>query len=532
MPYCLYVRKSRADAEAEARGEGETLTRHINALLDLARRRHLEITQIYREIVSGETIAARPVMQQLLSEVEQGAWDGVLVMEVERLARGDTIDQGIVSQTFKFSGTKIITPIKDYDPNNEFDEEYFEFGLFMSRREYKTINRRLQRGREASVKEGKYVGSRPPYGYQRVKLEGEKGFTLAPDPAEADVVKLIFALYTNGEEQADGSFRRLGISLIVRRLNALKIRPRYSDHWSPATIRGILGNPIYVGQIRWNRRPELKKIVNGQVTRYRPGHSDQCFFAAGKHPPLVNSEIFNRAQELLKDTPPAPVIDRKTIKNPLAGLVICEKCGHAMVRRPYQNNAPASLICPDTACDNISSALDLVEDRVLESLRDWLSTYRLDFEGANETPNKSIYAAKEKALQSLVAEADVLQRQLDHTHDLLEQGIYSADQFLERSKKLSMRIRQNDADRLSLSAEIAADQRREQGRRQIIPKIEHLLKVYDTLPGAQAKNEMLKEVLEKVTYIKNLNRNSGRWHVTKDGFSITIFPKIPPIDTK
>ena len=57
MPYCLYVRKSRADAEAEARGEGETLARHIHALLDLAKRRHFDVTQIYKEIVSGETIA-------------------------------------------------------------------------------------------------------------------------------------------------------------------------------------------------------------------------------------------------------------------------------------------------------------------------------------------------------------------------------------------------------------------------------------------------------------------------------------------
>ena len=110
MQYCLYLRKSRADSEAEALGEGETLARHEKALLDLAKKLNLNITAIYREIVSGETIAARPVMQQLLQEVEQGIWDGVLVMEVERLARGDTIDQGIVAQTFKFSDTKIITP--------------------------------------------------------------------------------------------------------------------------------------------------------------------------------------------------------------------------------------------------------------------------------------------------------------------------------------------------------------------------------------------------------------------------------------
>lgn len=59
-------------------------------------------------------------------------------MEIERLARGDTIDQGIVAQTFKYSGTRIITPARDYDPSSEADEEYFEFGLFMSRREYQT----------------------------------------------------------------------------------------------------------------------------------------------------------------------------------------------------------------------------------------------------------------------------------------------------------------------------------------------------------------------------------------------------------
>ena len=192
MPYAIYLRKSRMDLEAEAHGEGDTLERHRKALLSLAARRQLPVSKIYEEVVSGDTIAARPQMQAMLNDVEDGLWEGVLVMEVERLARGDTIDQGIVAQTFKLTDTKIITPLKSYDPNNEFDEEYFEFGLFMSRREYKAINRRLQRGRMASVREGKWVGNRAPYGYRRVKLEGEKGFTLTPDPETAPVVKSVF----------------------------------------------------------------------------------------------------------------------------------------------------------------------------------------------------------------------------------------------------------------------------------------------------------------------------------------------------
>lgn len=161
--YAIYLRKSRADTEAEARGEGETLARHEKILLDLAEKMKIKIGKIYKEIVSGETIDARPEVQKLLSDVKKGLWKGVLVVEVERLARGETIDQGIVSKAFKISNTKIVTPMKTYDPNDEFDEEYFEFGLFMSRREYNTIKRRLRRGVLASVQEGKTVASAAPY---------------------------------------------------------------------------------------------------------------------------------------------------------------------------------------------------------------------------------------------------------------------------------------------------------------------------------------------------------------------------------
>ena len=63
--YAIYLRKSRADAEAEARGEGETLARHEKILLDLAEKMGIKIGKIYREIVSGETIEARPEIQKL-----------------------------------------------------------------------------------------------------------------------------------------------------------------------------------------------------------------------------------------------------------------------------------------------------------------------------------------------------------------------------------------------------------------------------------------------------------------------------------
>ena len=186
--YAAYLRKSRADLEAEAHGEGETLIRHEHILMELAQKMNLSVTAIYREVVSGDTIDARPEIQKLLAEVEQGIYAGVLVVDIDRLARGDTVDQGIIARTFKLSNTKIITPKKIYDPNSEYDEEYFEFELFMARREYKIIARRIQRGRIASVKDGKFIGSTPPYGYDKVKIKNGKGYTLEPND-EADVVR-------------------------------------------------------------------------------------------------------------------------------------------------------------------------------------------------------------------------------------------------------------------------------------------------------------------------------------------------------
>ena len=180
--YCAYLRKSRRDVELEALGQGETLARHEKQLADLAGRFGLHISRTYREIVSGDTIAERPQVRQLLSDVSAGLWDGVLVVDVDRLARGDSIDQGVIMQTFLYAGVRIITPDKVYDPNDDSDLEFFEMKLFFARREYKAITRRMQRGRLASAMDGCYMGSRPVYGYARVKLQGRKGWTLQVVP--------------------------------------------------------------------------------------------------------------------------------------------------------------------------------------------------------------------------------------------------------------------------------------------------------------------------------------------------------------
>lgn len=526
MQYCIYLRKSRTDMEAESRGEGETLVRHERALIELANRQKLNVSEIYREIVSGETIAARPVMQQLLTEVEQGLWDGVLVMEVERLARGDTVDQGIVAQTFKYSATKIITPTKTYDPSNEFDEEYFEFGLFMSRREYKTINRRLQRGRVASVMEGKFIGNKTPFGYRRVKLANQKGFSLEIVPEEAEVVKLIYHLFSTGEAQPDGTFRRLGMSLIANRLNTLMIQPKGgAPEWSVSTIRDMLRNPVYNGKIRYNWRPTEKKMQGGQrTTSRRRATPDEWTVVPGLHEAIIDDDTWAEVQKYAYGKTSRDLSDT-SIKNPLAGLVYCAKCGAAMTRRPYNREYEDTLLCRRRNCDNISSALVYVEERVLTSLTGWLNAYRLQWE--NETAKNNVEDAsvefRKKAIKRVDAETEKTQQQLASIYDLLEQGVYTTEVFLERSKVLGDKISELKRERAKLVEEQKNALFRVNSIKVIIPKIEHVLEVYHSLPDAAAKNAALKEVLERVTYIKSVN---GRWHNKPDDFEITLYPKV------
>lgn len=523
--YCIYLRKSRMDFEAEARGEGETLSRHRTALLELSKKQKLSVTQIYEEVVSGESIAARPVMQQLLSEVEQGKWSGVLVMEVERLARGDTMDQGLMAQTFKYSDTKIITPVKTYDPNNEFDEEYFEFGLFMSRREYKTINRRLQRGREASVKEGKFVGSIAPYGYERMKIPNDKGFTLKVVPENAEIVKLIFSLYVNGTVDDFGEKRRLGIQQIARKLNQMGIPPIRHDYWQKETIRDMLINPVYIGKVRWKWRPAKKKSVDGktQVQRGR-NYDEDCIIADGLHEAIIDGETFEKAQEYIQSCPPAPVGYKDTIKNPLAGLIICAKCGRKMTfRKATTPNKPGYLVCHARSCNNVGTPIHYVEKRVLDTLRQWIEEYRVEWQAHKQAVTNS--DTLRKSLKRAENEIATIEKQIDTTHDLLEQGIYSVEQFLERTKILSEKIETARQNQKNISNELGFTIELDQSRKEFIPKVENLLKVYNDLSSATQKNELLKQVLERSIYLKE---KSGAFKgVSPDDFSLTSYPRIP-----
>lgn len=523
--YAAYLRKSRADLEAEAHGEGDTLLRHEKTLLELARKKNIQLTAIYREIVSGETIAARPKMQQLLQEVEQGKWSGVLVMEVERLARGDTIDQGIVAQAFKYSNTKIITPMKLYDPGNEFDEEYFEFGLFMSRREFKTINRRIQRGRVASAKEGKFLGATAPYGYNRTKLPNDKGYSLTINEEQARVVRLIYNLYVHGEELPDGKSVKLGCTRIAKKLDAMGLKPFNQQHWAKTSIQDILKNPAYAGLIRWSYRKQVKQIVDNTV-KIKEYRDNNPILVEGLHEAIIDKHTWNKAQQIMTGRFKPPLKGDAMLKNPLTGIVHCSKCGSLMTRLgPNKHNIYSSLKCTTPYCDNISSPLDLVEEVILESLEVWLKRYKFQMENyePGEPYEKSV-ADKEAILKELSNQITKLNSQLDMTFEFLEQGVYTIEVFHQRRQKLTEQINTLEECKINLSKKLNGMNQRQILCNGLIPRIEHVIEVYYDIDVMSERNELLKNILEKVTYLKLEPNKRGQRN--NANFTIELYPKI------
>ena len=377
---------------------------------------------------------------------------------------------------------------------NEYDEEYFEFGLFMSRREYKTISRRLKRGRESSASEGKFVASIAPYGYKRVKIEGEKGYTLTPNPDEAKWIIKMFELRLSG----------MGTPVIANYLNDMKVPTRHGNLWGADVVNRMLMNPIYMGKIRRGYAQHIKTIKDGQVVE-KVKHIkdiDECRIYDGLHEPLIDEETYYRAQEIRKELDVNPPVKKDNeLKNPFAGLLFCAKCNKRIARTVMSGSRDKEVrvkCVNHRNCHNSGCKFELLEEKALEALRVWLDGYTVKLNTIGYS--KEIKEHKME-IEQLDKELVKLKSQLNKAFEFVEQGIYSLEVFKERREKL-----EGDINTLSEQKE-----KREQAvyllesdsatQINLIPKTQKLLEDYENLT-VEERNNLLKEILVKIEYKK------------------------------
>lgn len=496
---CIYLRKSRADEELERTiGEGETLKKHKTALLKFAKERSLNIVEIKEEIVSGDSLFFRPKMLELLKEIQDKTYSGVLVMDIDRLGRGGMKDQGIILDAFKESKTKIITPIKTYDLENEFDEEMTEFKTFFARRELKTINRRMQGGRVRSVEEGNYIATNPPLGYDITFIQ--KSRTLKINEEEAEIVKLIFKMYADDN----------GANSIATYLNTLGFKSKTGNKFHNSSILFILKNPIYIGKVTWKKKEIKKSKEPGKLTNTKSRSKEDWIISDGKHKAIIDEKLFNICQNILTGKYHIPYKQLNKPVNPLAGLLICDICSRKMAMK-FSRGIPR-VLCTH-GCTNISSKFEYVEHAIIQSLEEYLENYEYTVSNQSKDNDLSIYENQSVAIER---EIETLKKQKSSLFDFLERGIYDDKTFLERSKNLEERIKKLTIELDNVKETIS--------NKKTVPTIDtvHFKKIinaYKLVEDVQQKNNLLKAILYEIRYFKEKGARDN-------DFTITLSPKL------
>ena len=487
--YAMYLRKSRKDLELEAMGEGETLARHHARLMNLAARYDIHPDQIvvYKEMVSGESIDSRPQMQRLLSDVYAKKFKGVLVTEVERLARGNTRDQGEVADAFQATSTTIITESKVYDPHSETDQNYFEFGLFMSRQEYKTINRRQIAGKKQSVMEGNYILPQRVFGYKIVRYS-KKDRTLEIIPEEAKLVQMIFDWYTEERRSTDW----IAQQLTLMKVPTIKKKPE----WNRGTIRDMLANPIFIGKVWWGKRRTVKEYNEdlGKLVKVVKEDGVPEIYE-GKHKGIISEEQYQKAQFVTQSTKnPALKVNTELI-NPTAGLIKCCDCGRNMIANKFGNGKTTRLKHPNTKlCQKKSLPLDDVLDAFVEAMRAAIADLEVKLEADNTQAEQAQHQARIDHMESELAK---LERKLKKVTLDYHDEVYTRAEYIEWKQYYTKEI--EEIKKQIQEAQNAFPEPVNYSE-QIVNLHRMIECVTDPDISAKKKNDFLKQFIDRITY--------------------------------
>jgi hypothetical protein len=371
-----YLRKSQSDDPSLT--VEEVLQKHETILDEWAEKNlggKVPEQNKFREVVSGETIKGRPEIKKVLRMIESPKIKAVKVVEPQRLTRGDLEDIGYLMKLLKHTNTLVITPNRIYDLRDEYDWDAFERELKRGN-EYLEYYKKIQRrGRLLSVSQGNYIGSTPPYGFDKITIIDDKRKcpTLKENPEQADVVRTIFDLYVN---------QGMGRRRIANYLDSMGIKPPKGDHWASGSLKEMLTNVHYIGKVRWNWRKWVTKVDDGKFIQTRPTTKiGEYMIYEGRHEGLISEELFNAAQEKLGRNHRAKS-DVK-VRNPFVSLMFCKKCGKATVYKHAKNkdgsekSAPRISCSHQGYCDSGSCLYTEVIDRVCDILRQCIEDFEI-----------------------------------------------------------------------------------------------------------------------------------------------------------
>lgn len=327
----LYIRLSVEDKHTRTISI-ETQTLILERFLE----KHPDIFVYDKYIDNGATGTNfhRPAFQQMLSDIEAGYINCVIVKDLSRLGR-NTIDTGYyIEQYFPIRKVRFIAVTDQYDsadPNDIHAGIILPLKNMINEAYALDIGRKIKAQQRQSMKDGEYVGGRTPYGYIKAK---DNCHLLIVDPVAASVVKQMFEWAAEGD----------GINTIVRKLNESGvISPSYykkeigqithenllgNGKWQTRTVTKILRCETYIGDLVQGH----SKTVDHQQMK---ADADNLITVCDTHEAIISHELFDRVQALLDAAAEASrnrAVDPYTM-NPLKGKVFCAHCGTNLHRQ-------------------------------------------------------------------------------------------------------------------------------------------------------------------------------------------------------
>ena len=446
----------------------------------------------YREVGSAESLDSRPEILRLLKAVESPGIKGVAVVEVQRLSRGDLEDAGRLIRILRYTNTYVITPMKIYDLRDEYDRDAFERELKRGN-EYLEYFKKIQaRGKLASVKEGNYIGSVAPYGFDRIeKTDGKKTYhTLIERKEQADVVRMVFNWYCNED---------VGATAICRRLEELGVKTKTGGkYWRSYQIFAMLENVHYIGCVRWNWRKTIKIIEDQEIRKLRPkAKVDEYLIFEGKHDGIISEELFNKAREI-KGKRHRTKQDL-TLKNPFSGIMYC-KCGAKMGYNTYRRKgveyAPPKLVCNNQVhCKSGSVIFDEIYTDVCNAIKDCIEDFELRIKNDKDDSfklHKDLVERLEKKLKELERK-EVAQWEAQYDPEIrMPQEI-----FKKLNEKL---VKEKDEVNKALAKAKGSIPKRVDYREEKQKFEDAIDALVDPDVDAKTKNQFLKNIIDKIEY--------------------------------
>lgn len=481
--WLMYLRKSRQDDPNET--VEQVLAKHENMLQEYAERElggPIPEENIFREIVSGESIQAREEIKKVLARIEDPKVGGVVVMEPSRLSRGDLADCSKIIDSFRFSHSLVATPYMTYDLENKMERKFFKDELLRGNDFLEYTKEILFRGRVAAVKRGCFIGNHPPYGYNKAKVG--KDHTLAANDEQAEIVRLVFDWYVK---------EGMAPYPIACRLNEMGIKAPRGGVWKKDTIRVMVRNPHYAGYVAFNQKKFTPVLENGEIIKRRLAQpEEEVIIAEGKHHEIVERSLWEAAQAIIARNP--SVNQFNSLKNPLANLLFCKKCGNSLRWHPYKH-ADDRYTCKERPPCFKSVKAHLLIDSLVKTLE---QVELPALQAKVKNGDGDAVKIQQRLLVKLEKQMEEYRAQEERQYDLLETNPNYPQEVFERRNK-ALRAKMEECQAAIYKARSTMPQSVDYADR-LVKLQEAIAMLKDDTATAEEKNKVLKAIIDRVDF--------------------------------